>query len=151
MPDLAPATEETLMKIHVNRVPPEGLRERATYDPAALDMERDDIRLLHPFEAEVFASLADRELVVEVGIRSELRMTCARCLEPFEATLTPRALFTYSVQPADVVDITDDVRQEVMLAYPMAPLCRSGCKGLCRFCGQNLNAGACGHEAAEAR
>ena len=148
---LALTTEETRMKIHVNRIPPEGLRERVTYDPAALDMERDDIRLIRPFEVETFAILADQELVVEVGIRSELHMMCARCLEAFDATLTPKALFTYSVRPTDVVDIMDDVRQEIMLTYPMVPVCRPDCKGLCRSCGQNLNAGACSHEAAEAR
>ena len=148
---LAPTTEDTRMKIHVNRIPTEGLRERATYDSATLDMERDDIRLARPFEVETFATMADRELVVEVGIYSELHMMCARCLEAFDVTLTPRALFTYSVQPTDVVDITDDVRQEIMLAYPMVPVCRPDCKGLCRFCGQNLNAGACSHEAAETR
>ena len=45
----------------------------------------------------------------------------------------------------DVVDITDDVRQEIMLAYPMIPVCRPDCKGLCSVCGQNLNAGPCQH------
>jgi uncharacterized metal-binding protein YceD (DUF177 family) len=62
-------------------------------------------------------------------------------------TVTPDATFSYSVQPTDVVDITEDVRQEIILAYPMIPLCDPACKGLCRSCGANLNRVSCGHHA----
>jgi uncharacterized protein len=138
--------KEAIMKIHVSRIPEEGIKERATYDPAKLDMEREDVRLIQPFAIEAFISKADTELVVDVDISCPARMTCARCLIEFDTTLTPEGLFTYSVQPSDVVDITDDVRQEIILAYPMVPICRPECKGLCRVCGKNLNEGPCGHE-----
>jgi len=144
-------TEGTLMKIHVNRIPAEGLREHATYDPAALDMERDDVRLLRPFEVDAFMTKTAKELVVAVDIRCPLHLVCARCLEGFDSTVATRSLFNYTVQPADVVDITDDVRQEIILAYPMIPVCRSDCRGLCSACGQNLNIGSCGHHAAGGR
>ena len=45
----------------------------------------------------------------------------------------------------EMVDITDDVRQEIILAYPMIPICAPGCKGLCPACGWNLNQGSCVH------
>ena len=134
------------MHIHVNRVPPEGVRDHASYDPAAMDMDRFDIRLTDPFEVDAFIVRADQELVVDVDIRCPARLVCARCLEEFPRTLTPEALFSYHVQPTDVVDITDDVRQEILLAYPMIPICRPGCKGLCPACGQNLNTASCPHQ-----
>lgn len=139
------------MKIHVSRIPEEGLKDRATYDPTPLDMDRDDIRLREPFEVEADIHLADKELVVRVEINCPAQMTCARCLTEFAATLTPRALFSYAVTPADVVDITDDVRQEIILAYPMVPICRPECKGLCSVCGQNLNEAPCAHQVAQGR
>jgi uncharacterized protein len=138
------------MKIHVNRVPEEGLKEHATYDPAALDMDREDIHAQEPLEVDAFATKADEELVVDVDIKAPLRMNCARCLEEFTSVLSADALFTYTVEPTDVVDITDDVRQEIMLAYPMVPVCGPGCKGLCPVCGQNRNRVDCGHQAHEA-
>ena len=144
------AQEAAAMKIDVNRVPEEGLRDQATYDPTTMDMDRSDIRLIEPFEVDVFVAKADQELVVKVDIRCPVHMTCARCLEEFDRGLTADALFSYKVQPTDVVDITEDVRQEIILAYPMIPVCRPDCKGLCLFCGQNLNRAACGHHA-EAR
>lgn len=144
-------TEATLMKIQVNRIPEDGLRERVTYDPAALDMEREDVHLVQPFSVEAFATLADTELVVDVDIRCPVRLLCARCLEEFDSTVTAKSLFTYKVGANDVVDITEDVRQEIILAYPMVAVCRPECKGLCAACGQNLNAGSCSHQAQAAR
>lgn len=136
------------MKIHVNRVPAEGLRDHASYDPAGLDMDREDIQPQEPFDVDAFITKADQELVVSVDISCPLRLTCARCLEPFTSTVATDAVFSYHVQATDVVDITDDVRQEVMLAYPMIPVCRPDCKGLCSICGQNLNQATCAHREA---
>ena len=133
------------MKIHVNTIPAEGLRDHATYDPRTMDMERDDIHLDEPFEVDAFMTRAEPELVVTVEIRCPLRLSCAKCLEDFTWVLTTRALLSYKVKPTDVVDITDDVRQEIMLAYPTVPICRADCKGLCGSCGQNLNLASCQH------
>ena len=135
------------MKIHVNRVPPEGLRDHATYDPTTMGMDRFDIRLVKPFEVEASIMKADRELVVSVDIRCPLRLSCARCLNEFSSAITADAVFSYKVQPSDVVDITDDVRQEIILAYPMITVCQPDCKGLCSACGQNLNLASCRHHA----
>ena len=135
------------MNIHVNRIPPEGLKSRATYDPATMDMDRPDVHPRAPFHVDVSMAMADQELVVNVEIRCPLRLVCARCLEEFDSTVATDALFSYPVEPTDVVDITDDVRQEIILAYPMIPLCRPDCKGLCSACGANLNVTSCNHRA----
>jgi uncharacterized protein len=137
-----------MMKIQVNRIPEEGLREHATYDPSKLDMERQDIRLADPIEVDAVVNKTDDELLVEVDIECSMRMECARCLEQFETVLRTDALFNYEVKPSDIIDITDDVRQEIILGYPMIPVCRSDCRGLCRICGQNLNQGGCAHQGA---
>jgi uncharacterized metal-binding protein YceD (DUF177 family) len=146
MPGLAEAT--TAMIIHVNRIPEEGLREHATYDPSQLDVDRFDIHPADPFEVDAFITKVDQELLVDTDIRCPLRFSCARCLEEFPRTVTAHAFFSYKVTQADVVDITDDVRQEILLAYPMIPVCRPDCKGLCTTCGQNLNLERCTHAAA---
>ena len=138
------------MKISVSRVPDEGLKDHASYDPAAMDMERDDIHLDRPFTVDAFIIKADQELVVNAAVHCSLRLTCARCLEDFHTTLATDAVLSYKVKPNDIVDITDDVRQEIILAYPMVPICQATCKGLCSACGQNLNVASCSHHAAQA-
>ena len=135
------------MKIHVKGVPEEGLEEHASYDPTTMDMDREDIHLREPFEVDAAISKVDSELVVRADIRCPIHLMCGRCLEEFTTTLTTDAIFSYHVKPVDVVDITEDVRQEILLTYPMIPVCRPDCKGLCSRCGQNLNLGSCSHQA----
>lgn len=35
------------------------------------------------------------------------------------------------------------VREDILLALPVKVLCRDDCKGLCQYCGKNLNEGEC--------
>ena len=80
---------------------------------------------------------------------------CSRCLvdltEPVIASL--RELYAYpdSTTAAttdedelprlidDLVDLEPLVRDEVVLALPMAPLCRPDCPGLCSVCGERFD------------
>ncbi len=43
----------------------------------------------------------------------------------------------------DHLDLTQMLREQVILAAPMQPLCREDCLGLCPQCGQNLNDQPC--------
>ena len=135
------------MKIHVNHIPEQGLQEHATYAPAALDLAREDIHLQEPLAVDAFITAVDRELIVKAQIAAPLRLVCGRCLDEFLWTLEASAVFTYKVRPTDVVDVTEDVRQEVLLGYPMIPRCSEACKGLCPACGVNWNHGTCPHAA----
>ncbi len=136
---------QEIMKIQVKSVPEQGMTEHAMYDPEKLDMQREDVRV-EPFEVDAFITLADSELIVRADIRSPIKLVCGRCLEEFPREIKTSALYSYHVSPADVVDITEDVRQEIILNYPMVPLCRPDCKGLCLQCGQDLNQGTCEHQ-----
>jgi len=42
------------------------------------------------------------------------------------------------------LEIGERVRQLILLALPLKPLCRPDCRGLCPLCGQDLNEGECG-------
>jgi len=138
--------DETTMKIHVNRVPTEGVHEETTYDPKVLDVGRFDVEVAEPIQMASYITKAADELIVQATIHGRLELSCARCLQTFELPLDTSVILSYEVHPTDVVDITEDVRQEIMLAYPMIPLCREDCKGLCAICGQNLNVGSCPHQ-----
>ena len=44
----------------------------------------------------------------------------------------------------NIIDISDAVRDSVLLAVPLKLLCREDCAGLCQRCGKNLNHAADG-------
>jgi uncharacterized protein len=45
-----------------------------------------------------------------------------------------------------VLPFEDIVREQVLMAIPMKPLCREDCRGLCPECGADWNAGDCACE-----
>jgi uncharacterized protein len=42
------------------------------------------------------------------------------------------------------IDLLPVIREHVILATPLQPLCKEDCLGLCQVCGANLNEGQCG-------
>ena len=93
-----------------------------------------------------------------------VEMTCSRCLEPLEVPLTidleeefrPTVdVMTGRRLPMDeedqalwidaqhILNLEEVIRQDLLLALPLHPLCREDCAGICPQCGQNLNEGPC--------
>jgi DUF177 domain-containing protein len=80
---------------------------------------------------------------------------CGRCLEPVAETLTVdlQELFAYpdsstdqtadqdetARMEGDFLDLEPTLRDAVVLALPLTPLCRDDCAGLCADCGERLD------------
>jgi uncharacterized protein len=104
-------------------------------------------------------------VLVQGKLHAQTTLTCSRCLEPVAVPLdielveifTPtidvltgrpvqneeedRALW---INDRHLLDLSEVLRQDLLLALPMHVLCREECRGLCPVCGQNLNQGSCG-------
>ena len=50
----------------------------------------------------------------------------------------------FHIDPHQILDLTEALRQYRVMAEPMQLLCRADCLGLCPRCGYNLNQGPCG-------
>jgi uncharacterized protein len=46
------------------------------------------------------------------------------------------------------LDLSTELRDELVLAIPFNPLCDEGCRGICPLCGNNRNLVPCKHAAA---
>lgn len=75
---------------------------------------------------------------VDQGRRSPRR--AAQPVEPIEEAEEEDEVYLYQ---GDHLDLAPMVREQVILAAPMQPLCREDCLGLCPQCGQNLNDRRC--------
>ncbi len=140
------------MKIYVSKLPREGVHLRAS-EPAEImdmDIENDEIIFEEPIEVDVFPQIVGNTLLVRGTINVRAKLRCSRCLEYCEHTLTrPQYTFSTTVQPGDIIDLTESIREDIIIAFPMKPLCSKDCKGLCPLCGKNLNKGACGCSTSE--
>jgi uncharacterized protein len=55
----------------------------------------------------------------------------------------PRAANSAKDACLESVDLTGDIRESMILAFPHYPVCDSACKGMCPQCGTNLNQKEC--------
>ncbi|MFA5874143.1 MAG: DUF177 domain-containing protein [Anaerolineales bacterium] len=91
----------------------------------------------------------------EFGAAADLE--CVRCLETFSQPLkwSFSDLFAFDKRnitdsgllvPEDAqIDLEPLLREYALLEFPISPVCKTDCKGLCPVCGENLNQTACGH------
>ena len=69
---------------------------------------------------------------------------CGRCLEEVKESLEVKLqLFFDELNDIEELDITEDVREELMVEIPMNFVCSDDCLGLCPVCGVNLNKQKC--------
>lgn len=118
------------------------------------------IRWSGPVDVRLRASYAGSgEVVVRGTVKGQLQQECRRCLQPvqeqFDDELT--LVFVSGATGEDTdegdafafdpvgrsLDLSDAVREEVILAMNPYVVCDPECRGLCPKCGKNLNEGPC--------
>jgi uncharacterized protein len=104
-----------------------------------------------------------RDVYVHGGLEGAITLLCSRCMAPARVVVDSQLavlyvpggreaddidqtqldapdVFTYD---DEVVDLAEMMREETLLALPMAPLCDEACQGLCPGCGKDWNQGTC--------
>ena len=118
-------------------------------NPEDLDI---DIGIMHfpdPLRLKVEAWKSKDDLTVEAHVEGERNFTCSLCLEEFNNLFEKDFTLHYDIKGRDSVTIDQDVRDEILLEHPIRILCSPDCRGLCPFCGANLNNEICNCKGAE--
>ena len=90
------------------------------------------------------AVMAGADLIVTGSASVTLATVCARCLDDIRVPISVKKLCFHFEKVRDLeVDLTDDVREELLLAVPSCFYCSPDCKGICPMCGTNLNHASC--------
>lgn len=131
------------MTITVAKIPEDGLRVTEALDPTPLGLTTQDLAFAAPIAVSAFVQRSEDELLVAAEADSTIAVVCSRCLATVQRPYHHAFQVDVEIQGRLAVDVTDDLRQEILLSYPMTSLCREDCRGLCPTCGQNLNEGAC--------
>ncbi|MDD5546679.1 MAG: YceD family protein [Candidatus Omnitrophica bacterium] len=134
------------MKIKINDIPNEGLAIEEKQNASELDLARDDLKFVTPVSLSVFIGRDKDEAYAHVSASGKIEAVCSRCLSSYTIDFKKDFDFSYDLKGKTTLDLTDDIRSEIILEYPVKPLCKDGCKGLCQVCGKNLNEGSCGHK-----
>ena len=132
------------MKIIINQVPVEGLYLKEKIEPAELDLETALIRFRSPLNLAARITRITNALSIDLNIQGIIFADCSRCLSEFEWVFNKDIQLSYCLDSSDVfIDLKPNIREEIILDYPIKPLCSLSCKGLCLKCGKNKNEGGC--------
>lgn len=127
----------------------------------------EEVHQADPVEGDVRVARTNRGVLVTGRLATSLAEECSRCLRaidvPIDVELEEEVLpsvdiatgvaLNTSAEP-DVPRLTAShdleleplVREAILLAEPIAPLCREDCPGLCPVCGLELASGPHEHE-----
>ncbi len=159
------------MRLSTRKIPPEGLDLDFAIPASSMatGLHKKD-QFFNLFENEVSCQfhfeIDKAEVFLSGNVQTNVKPVCDRCGDVFEKPLSIELSLTCSPEKGwhgsdsyqesdeglifytnEELDLTEIVREQVLLTLPMRLLCRPDCKGLCPHCGVNLNLGehTCSH------
>jgi uncharacterized protein len=119
-----------------------------------------EIPLDGPVEVDLVASEVGDAVLVRGKVRAKLALECRRCLGPVPAEIDESVdLFFTEVEAGEEEDLEGEVyalpdrgttlelggplREQLILRVPRYVSCAESCRGLCPYCGINLNERSC--------
>ena len=124
----------------------------APAEPNRLGMESIAVPAGAPIELDLRMESVTEGVYVSGTVHAPLTGECARCLDPLtdDVDVEVSELFAYPDSVTDettdedelprvveeMLDVEQTVRDAVVLALPLAPLCTPDCAGLCPQCGE---------------
>jgi uncharacterized protein len=128
--------------------------------PEEIDLDSDQAKLKSAVNVKGTLTKHIAQTDVEGAISANTEIECSRCLQAIdkelefefnaafvtpenfteakEAELNARDL-DVSVFEGDKIDLTELVREQILLNLPEQVFCKEDCKGLCEKCGANRN------------
>jgi uncharacterized protein len=132
------------MKVFLRQLSDHSLVAQKTVSVKELGLPEDIFDCLGPLAVSGKISRAGDAVIGIFEVSGKYRLSCSRCLTDLENEKTDRFEIIIDIEPmTEFVDFADDIRQEMILAMTLKPLCRQDCKGLCPGCGSNLNLEKC--------
>lgn len=151
------------MLVERSQIPPDGLDLEVHEEPRWQGVEGLWLSLA-PIEASFHLERKGNDILASGAFTTTAVVLCSRCSEPVTVPISDQFTILYvganeafrdeefelsaaemdvDVMQDDRLDLSRILRENVLLALPLQPLCRAECRGLCPRCGINLNETSC--------
>jgi|SRR5687768_8575815 len=150
-----------MLKADLRRLEQKGrLAIDAALPTDAVLWEHTGIEPAEPLLVRLGLQPAGKDVIVRGTLSGAAQLSCRRCLKDVAIPIEEEVawFFRHGVSEIEAqteevyalpargeeLDLTDAVREHLMLAVPQFALCEEECRGLCPHCGTNLNEEQCG-------
>jgi uncharacterized protein len=153
------------MRINVAQLLKEGIGSTRSYEvDEVIDLDVAGDKGGGLVRGNVELTRINRGIMAMGKLNTTVKINCSRCLVECECPLQmdieeeffpltdiftgaplslPQESDTFTIDDQHILDMTEAIRQSIVLALPMKPLCREDCAGLCPKCGRNLDEEIC--------
>lgn len=112
------------MKVHILQIPPEGAHVEGEDPNTILDLHEENTKPIGPVRYSLNVGLSGGGLFATGEVGVDMRLQCVTCLEHFTF---PAEVKDFACQVeltgSESVDLTDPVREDILLALPAHPHC----------------------------
>lgn len=155
------------LEVSIAKIPDEGLAFQAEVTATHLQLSPTiDVELLTPVRVRGRLTKVAEQVYFQGTTSGTLAVPCSRCLETIQSDFSVDMRVVYlppstrlQIEGEEGVDADDEldlythdgltldlrppVHDNVVLAFPLQPVCRPDCAGLCQVCGENRNETSC--------
>jgi len=132
------------MKVELNRITAEGLLIEESINSEDLDLDTEEIKFTLPIRVNASVYKISNVVSVSLELSASFHTFCSRCLKDIEIPLKRYLRLNYEVKAnQEFIELDEDIREDIILSYPVKFLCSPNCLGLCPKCGKDLNEGKC--------
>jgi uncharacterized metal-binding protein YceD (DUF177 family) len=112
------------MKVHLNQIPAEGQHLEGSENSQILDLHEADIQPVGDVHYALDVGLSEGGLFATGEIGVDLELECVKCLERFRYPLrVPEFACQVELTGRETVDLTEPMREDIVLALPPHPHC----------------------------
>ena len=136
-----------MIRINTAQIGEEGLFLEGEEDSSILELEESsgglELEVLSDIQYKLHASMVEKDLLVNGSAFVTVRTACSRCLKEITLQMGKKDVCIFREKVSEeIVDITEEIREDILLEMPLRFLCSEDCKGLCA-CGADLNTEKC--------
>jgi uncharacterized protein len=159
--------------VNLASIPEEGLAFQAEVMATHLQLPPTaEVELPTPIQVQGWFTKVAEQVYFQGTLHGTLTAQCSRCVDLIQSDFTAQMRVVYlppstrlQIEGEEGVDAEDEldiymhdgvlldlrppVHDNVLLAFPVQPLCRPDCAGLCQVCGGNRNEVPCTCQEAE--
>ena len=153
--------------VNIANIPDEGLAFQAEVTATYLQLPPiTEVEFSMPLQVRGWLTKVAEQVYFQGTVRGTLAVACSRCVDIIHRDFTAEMRVVYLppstrlqiegeegvdaeeeldlyMHDGTILDLRPPVYDNILLAFPVQPLCRPDCAGLCQVCGGNRNEVLC--------